>query len=57
MKMISLRLFGTLVGLGVLWVIVPNARSDDATDWANQQAQAQKEREDWQNQQAQAQRD
>jgi hypothetical protein len=57
MKMISLRLFGTLVGLGVLWVIVPNARSDDATDWANQQAQAQKEREDWQNQQAQAARE
>ena len=57
MNIVSLRIFVALVGLGVLWVIVPDARSDDATDWANQQAQAQKEREDWQNQQAQAQRD
>jgi cell division protein FtsN len=57
MKIVSLRIFGALVGLGVLLVIVPHARSDDATDWANQQAQAQKEREDWANQQAQAQRD
>ena len=57
MKIISLRVFGGLVGLGALLVIGQSARSDDATDWANQQAQAQKEREEWQNQQAQAQRD
>ena len=56
MRIISLRIFGSLVALGVLWVFVPDARSDDATDWANQQAQAQKDPEDWQNQQAQAQR-
>ena len=57
MRIISPRIFAALVGLGVLCVFVPNARSDDATDWANQQAQAQKDREAWENQQAQAQRD
>jgi hypothetical protein len=54
-KIISPRIFGALVGLAVLWVTVPNALADDATDWANWQAQIQKEREEWYNQQAQAQ--
>ena len=67
MKIIRPRIVGALVSLGVLLVIVPNARSDDATDWANQQAQAQRDREqaeqdrqdreNWQNQIAQAQKE
>jgi hypothetical protein len=57
MKMVSLRIFVAVIGVGGLLVIAPDIRSDDATDWANQQAQAQKERDDWYNQQAQAQKD
>ncbi len=67
MRIISLRIFSALIALGVLWAVVPDARSDDATDWANQQAQAQRDREqaerdrqdreNWQNQIAQAQKE
>lgn len=57
MKTMCRRTVGALFGLGVLWVLVPAARSDDATDWANQLAQAQREREEWQNQLAQAQKE
>jgi hypothetical protein len=65
-KTSKMWIFGALA-LGVLLVMVPNSRSDDATDWANQQVQAQKEREqaerdrqereNWQNQIAQAQKE
>jgi hypothetical protein len=61
MKRNSPRIFGILFGLGLLWIIVPYARSDDATDWLAQaqrdREQAQKEREDWYKQQDQAQKD
>ena len=36
---------------------IPAVRADDATDYANQLYQAQKEREDWQNQREQAQKE
>jgi len=57
MKTVSRRTCGTLLGLCVLSMIVPGAGADDASDWAHQHAQAQKEREEWQRQQEQAQRD
>jgi hypothetical protein len=59
--------FGALFGLGVLGLVAPGARSDDAEDWVNQQAQAQRDREqaekdrqdreNWANQVAQAQKE
>ena len=57
MKTTSRRICGALIGLGVLSAIVPGVGADDAADWANQQAQAQKERDEWYRQQAQAQRE
>src|SRR3954470_24314690 len=63
MKAISRRICGGLLGLCVLSVLcllaMPGrgAGADDAADWAQQQAQAQKERDAWYAQQAQAQRD
>jgi chromosome segregation ATPase len=57
MKTNSPRIFGAVVGLCVLSVMVCGAGGDDATDYANQLAQAQKEREEWQAQREQAQRD
>ena len=57
MKTTSQGFFGALLGLCVLSVIVPGAGADDATDWANQLAQAQKEREEWQAQREQAQKE
>src|SRR5437868_1228988 len=57
MNSTSLRIVGVLLVLGAAWVILPAVLADDATDWANQLAQAQKEREDWQAQLDQAQRD
>ena len=67
MKTTGLCIFGALLGLGMAWVITPDAQADDASDWANQLAQAQRdreqadrdrqEREAWQAQQAQAQKE
>lgn len=56
-KAISRGIFGILLGLAVLSLIVRGAGADDATDWANQQAQAQRERDEWYRQQEQAQRE
>src|SRR5438552_3557573 len=41
MKSINLRIFGGLLVLGAAWLIVPGVPADDATDHANQLAQAQ----------------
>src|SRR5437773_1002484 len=63
MKTISRRMCGAVLGLCVLAVLCVltmtgrSAGADDATDHANQLAQAQKEREEWQRQQEQAQRE
>ena len=43
MKTISLRIFGALLVLGVLWVIVPGVRADDPIDRANETGQYQAE--------------
>ena len=57
MKTTSRRIFAALVGLCLLSVMVRGAGADDATDYANQLYQAQKEREEWQAQRDQAERD
>ena len=57
MKTHSLSILGALLGVGAMWVIVPNAPADDATDYANQLAQAQQERDEWQRQREQAQKE
>jgi hypothetical protein len=41
MKTISLRIFGTLLVLGVLWVSVPGVRADEAWDHADEIGQSQ----------------
>jgi hypothetical protein len=56
-KTTSRRIFGAVLGLCALSAMVRGAGVDDATDHANQLAQAQRERDEWQAQQAQAQRD
>lgn len=57
MKSTGLCICGGVLVLSLPWLLAPGAQADDATDHANQQAQAQKEREDWQNQQAQKERE
>src|SRR5262245_25035059 len=57
MQTTSRPIFAAILGLSVLSAMGQGALADDATDWANQLAQAQKERDDWQRQQEQAQRD
>ena len=61
MRIISLRIFVAVLGLSVLWLVVPFARSADDSDWLakaqREREQAQKEREEWQKQQEQAQKD
>jgi hypothetical protein len=47
MKTTSLRIFGALLVLGVLWVMVPGARADETTDYINQIYQDQKDRDDY----------
>src|SRR5439155_1739438 len=49
MKSTILRIFGGLLVLGGAWVIVPGVTADDATDYANQMDQAQKDRDDYMN--------
>jgi hypothetical protein len=49
MKSTSRRFLGVLLGVCVL-SNVRGAGADDATDWANQHARAQREREEWQKQ-------
>ena len=61
MRIISLRIFIAVLGLSVLWLVVPFARSADDSDWLakaqREREQAQKEREEWYKQQEQAQKD